>query len=448
MPSINHSQENNESYFSIDTFFKQIGIVKIIRQVNFKRRTPINPTEFIKWLLTAIFARQSLYRAKETPAFTTRTVRNFLNDGRINWQKFVCLLASAVIKCLRPFIDSRRRLALIIDDSLFARPYSKSTELLARVYDHDKHKFLHGYRALTLGWSDANTFLPVNFALMSSKDPKNILGPCHNLDRRSLAGRRRYQAQSKMNQVAIELISQALKHNIPAQYVLFDSWYSSPKMFDQIKQLGLDGVGMLKRSSKVYYRYRGRLYSVKGLYERLRSEQRSPKATYQYSCVVKSDSGIELRLVFVRNQRKANNYLVLATTKVSLRPAEIIQLYGRRWQIETYFKAAKQYLRFDKTQVQNYDGLCGHLAIVMMTYDLLAWQERQEKDERTIGDLFYIMGEAMPDLSLTDVLVWFIKLLNQLVESEPVAPIKQLNETVDKFISSLPQSIAFQLQKA
>ena len=81
----------------------------------------------------------------------------------------------------------------------------------------------------------------------------------------------------------------------------------------------------------------------------------------------------------------------------------------------------------------------------MMTYDLLAWQERQEKDERTIGDLFYIMGEAMPDLSLTDVLVWFVKLLNQLAESEPV---EQLNETVAKFISSLPQSIASQLQKA
>ena len=85
MSSINYSQENNESYFSIDIFFKQIGIGKIIRQVNFKRRTPINPTEFINWLLTAIFARQSLYRAKEAPAFTTRTVRNFLNDGRINW---------------------------------------------------------------------------------------------------------------------------------------------------------------------------------------------------------------------------------------------------------------------------------------------------------------------------------------------------------------------------
>ena len=31
MSSINHSQENNESYFSIDTFFNHIGIGDIIR---------------------------------------------------------------------------------------------------------------------------------------------------------------------------------------------------------------------------------------------------------------------------------------------------------------------------------------------------------------------------------------------------------------------------------
>ena len=81
-------------FFQSIHFSNKFGIDKIIRQVNFKRRTPINPTEFIKWLLTAIFARQSLYRAKEAPAFTTRTIRNFLNDGRINWQKFVFLLVN------------------------------------------------------------------------------------------------------------------------------------------------------------------------------------------------------------------------------------------------------------------------------------------------------------------------------------------------------------------
>lgn len=73
---------------------------------------------------------------------------------------------------------------------------------------------------------------------------------------------------------------------------------------------------------------------------------------------------------------------------------------------------------------------------------------KKKMNERTIGDLFYIMGEAMPDLRLTDVLVWLIKLLNQFIESESMSLAKQPNETVDEFINNLPQNIASQLQKA
>ena len=71
-----------------------------------------------------------------------------------------------------------------------------------------------------------------------------------------------------------------------------------------------------------------------------------------------------VKLVFVTKRGDKNNYLVLGKTKTSLEPTDIIQLYARRWQIEGYFKVAKQYLQFDKTQIQKYDGLCGHLAIV------------------------------------------------------------------------------------
>lgn len=79
------------------------------------------------------------------------------------------MAAVKLISVLKPAIDRRRRLALIVDDTLMARPCSKKPELLAKVYDHDKHEFLIGYRGLTVGWSDGNTFLPVNFALMSTK---------------------------------------------------------------------------------------------------------------------------------------------------------------------------------------------------------------------------------------------------------------------------------------
>ena len=72
-----------------------------------------------------------------------------------------------------------------------------------------------------------------------------------------------------MNNVAVELIRQAVSLGVSAKYFLFDSWFSSLKMFFHLKQLGLDGLGMIKRSAKAYYVYRHRHYDIKGLYNRL-----------------------------------------------------------------------------------------------------------------------------------------------------------------------------------
>nr|WP_172412593.1 hypothetical protein [Lactobacillus helveticus] len=46
------------------------------------------------------------------------------------------MAAVKLISALKPAIDRRRILALIVDDTLMARPCSKKTELLAKVYDH------------------------------------------------------------------------------------------------------------------------------------------------------------------------------------------------------------------------------------------------------------------------------------------------------------------------
>ncbi|QZT33894.1 transposase [Caldalkalibacillus thermarum TA2.A1] len=62
-----------------------------------------------------------------------------------------------------------------MDDSLYSRARSKAVELLAKVHDHTTGKFVRGFRLLTLGWSDGNTFVPLCFSLLSSHDPKNRL---------------------------------------------------------------------------------------------------------------------------------------------------------------------------------------------------------------------------------------------------------------------------------
>ena len=146
-------------------------------------------------------------------------------------------------------------------------------------------------------------------------------------------------------------------------------------------------------------------------------------------------------MVFVANRARQDDYLVLATTQLGLQPQAIIQLYARRWQIENYFKVAKQYLRLDKSQVQSYDGLCGHLAIVMIAYNLLAWQERQNEDDRTIGDLFFIMNEAMPDIELSQALVWLLNSLKAIINHKLYARRTQIIQMMNQFFAFLPKRL-------
>ena len=105
----------------------------------------------------------SLLTGKNTPNFAKDTVYRFMKMVQINWMRFTTILA----------LDSEDRAnVLIIDDSMFERNRSKKVELLAKVYDHAKHKYRFGFRMLTLGWSDGSTFLPVNSILLSTENKK------------------------------------------------------------------------------------------------------------------------------------------------------------------------------------------------------------------------------------------------------------------------------------
>lgn len=444
MKSINQIQAEHDTKNIISAFIHLIGLGRLSKRINFKRHSTIPLTAVITWLFEAIFSRRSLYRAQPSRWFSSRTARNILNDGRINWQKLLCLVAIKMILILTPFIDQRRRLALIVDDTLIERAYSTKTELLAKIYDHDQHRYSTGYRNLTIGWSDGNTFLPVNCALMSTRKKTNLVGSKSSItDQRTIAGQRRSQAQRKMNEVVLELISQALRLGVTAKYVLFDSWYSSPQMFWHLKELGLESVAMLKRSSKVYYRYRGRNYSIKALYQRLLNSKRPAGQSYLYSSIVEANfqgQVFPVKIVFVAKKGVRNQYLVLASTNTNLTPQQIIQLYSRRWSIETYFKTAKQYLRLNKSQIQSYDGQVAQITITAMTYILLAWQERLNKDDRTLGDLFYLMNDSLPEIKFIEALVYLLKTF----QSQEAGFISQ---TINQFLAYLPRNVQNILQK-
>ena len=152
----------------------------------------------------------------------------------------------------------------IIDDSLFSRNRSKKVELLAKVFDHAHHEYVYGFRMLTLGWSDGNTFLPVSHCLLSTENAKNRKAEASAaIDPRTNGGRQRKLAQQKCTDVAWKLLKEAAEAGIPAKHVLFDTWFCSPSALIKIKQgIHLDAIAMTKKSSKMRYRYQGKMQSV------------------------------------------------------------------------------------------------------------------------------------------------------------------------------------------
>ena len=137
---------------------------------------------------------------------------------------YILQLSAAVIQKIEPLTNKRRRNVLIIDDSLFSRARAKKVELLAKVYDHVEHKYTKGFRMLTLGWSDGNSFLPLSQCLLSSAERENRLQEASSdIDARSNGGKLRKLAQTKATSVMLTLLKDAKAADIPAKYVLFDT---------------------------------------------------------------------------------------------------------------------------------------------------------------------------------------------------------------------------------
>ena len=257
MSSIPHNVENgNEISNSVSNFMKEFQIGQLLFKCNPAKVKGIPVIEVFRYLFCLVFSDRSIYMQKKTGvfdgSFCKNTVYRFLNNPKINWLRFTTLLSARIINVfMKPLTDENRRDAFIIDDSLFDRSRSRKTELLAKVFDHCSMKFKCGYRMLTLGWFDGNSFVPVNHCLLSAADDKNLLCEAADFDGRSLAGKRRKQSRRKATEVMIDLVKTAQLSGMSAKYVLFDSWFSSPKTITALKtDCGLDTSQWLRKAAK------------------------------------------------------------------------------------------------------------------------------------------------------------------------------------------------------
>lgn len=445
------NQLGKELFNSISSFFCTFGVGKLLRKCNAQKEKGVPVLDIFKYKLCNVFSDRSMYMQQKTgsfkESFSKNTFYRFLNSPKTNWLRFTTLLSKKVVERIEPLTDDERVNVFVVDDSLFERTSCKKTELGSRVFDHTSMKYRKGYRLMTLGWTDGNTFLPVNSCLLASSKESNLIGPARRFDGRSLAAKRRKLAQTKGTDVMIELLRNAQSAGHAADYVLFDTWFSNPAQLTAVKGLGMDSIAMIKKSSRIHYEYEGNQFSIKKIFGICRKRRGRSKYLLSVNVMV-GEEKIPAKIVCVRNKKNKKDWIAFICTNPELSEEEIIRIYGKRWQIEVFFKTCKSYLNLiSECHSLTYDALTAHVAIVFTRYLMIAMEQRRNEDDRTLGEIFYFFTDELRDITFGES---FQIIITAMIDSvcaifQPTE--EQLELFIEMFVGRLPEYIRNSLAK-
>jgi len=441
----------------INLFFHNHKLGELLRQSNIRKDKGVSLDTLFQFLLTVAFTGKNLFRLFAVPdtanipsGIGKDVVYRFLNCVSSNWRKFLLLLSTRVIvQKLLPLTDDVTKKVLIADDTLYPRDRSKRVELLARVHDHNTNRYQRGFRMLTLGWSDGNSFIPMLFSMLSSAKEENRLAPMRDgIDKRTNGYKRRQESMKKSTDVLVSLVETAMAAGTKAQYLLFDSWFAFPATIRRIHALGMHTICMLK-DSKTRYTFQGDGMTLKELYNWVRKRPGCAKVLASVEVTIGEDDDgnpVAAKIVFVRDRSK-KSWLALLSTDTTLADEEIIKLYGRRWDIEVFFKMSKSFLKLAKEcESRSFDALVAHTTVVLCRYIMLELTRRTNADPRTLGNLFHATCDELRQTSFVEALALLLKLLEQSLNKVAGFTKELMLQLVEQFVAELPLPFKARMQ--
>ena len=374
------------------------------------------------------------------------TFYRFDSLEKANWERLQLETAAHVINDIEAQTDNNHVNVLIFDDSLYQRTGGKGTELCSKVYDHVDHKMRLGYRMMTGAWSNGETTIPFAQSLLASQKEELMVGRDEKVDRRTVRGKRRELAKTKGPVVVQQMVQHAQKADIPFDYVLFDTWFSTPSQLTALKELGADVIAMVKKGSTKYTvddpkTGEKRKLDVKEIYSRNRKRRGRSKYLLSVDATIQDSNGNEMpvKLVYARNRNNRKDWVCFVCTDTDLDEEELLLIYAIRWNIEVYFKMSKSYLKLrTECHSPNYDAITSHMVIVALRYMIIAVERFKNSDGRSIEEIFYQAQREINSMEMGFVINLILDLMIESVREVFSATEAQIQATLCTFVSKLP----------
>jgi len=240
---------------------------------------------------------------------------------------------------------------LVIDDTLLAKPYSKTNEVIYWHYDHTIHRNAKGVMMLNFHYTDASGIsLPVGYEIVTKTEDV--------YDEK----KKKWVKKSKFtkNEIMRDKLEILNFHNeLKYRYILFDKWFASIENLVFVNDiLEKKFVCPLKKNRKVALSY-------------------EDKINGNYVNIADVDTGdCSSRLVYLKGYEDAlritkqvskdgdddeSIYLYLVTNDIDLTTDKILEIYKRRWKIEEYHKSLKQNLRIEHSPTKVETSQLNHI---------------------------------------------------------------------------------------
>jgi len=443
---VNNGLNCNKAKSKTTLFLKKVNIEPFMTMCKFKKIEGIPCIDVLKKCIELVFTNKSWNRTIKTEAvqdnvFQKDVIYRFLNSNKYLWESLLEVLSIQAINIINRLTSNKRIKALIFDDSFYDRSRSKKVELLSSVYDHTDGKYKKGFTLFTMGWSDSFSYIPIFFQLLASKESSRNYASKINEKETDIQKKRRNDALKSKPEILIEMVKKSILCRIPFRYVLFDSWFAFPAIIASVYNENKNVITMLKRLKNIHYTYKGKSNNLMEIYKKIKSKL--TKKCLRVSIIVtmkdkERNKNIQVQIVFARDE-KSEKWVALLSTNTKISADEVIRIYGIRWNIEVFFKICKSYLKLAKEFMgRSFDMLIAHTTIVFLRYIMLSLSARENKDDKSIGDLFFASCDEIKDISFFEAFEYLINFLISMIAKKMKKDVLQIEKMVISFLHNLP----------
>lgn len=294
---------------------------------------------------------------------TTATGLSELVKGEISHDEITRLLRSerATGKHLwlyvKPFVRTieSKEGVLIIDDSIEEKAYTDENEIICWHWDHCKNRNIKGINFVSALYYSQTVAMPVGFEIVAKTE--------HYIDEKTGQAKRRSPVTK--NEMARQLIRQAVTNQLCFAYVLADIWFAATDTMTLIKlDLEKEFIFALKDNRKVALSLEDKL---NGRYQRMDALDMLDNSTR-----IVFLEGLPFPLLLVKqlftNEDSSTGLRYLVSSDISLDFDQATTIFQKRWKVELYHRSLKQNAALAKSPTRTVTTQTNHFFAALCAF--------------------------------------------------------------------------------